>query len=86
MLPKDFWQLVRGLMSAETSGEKKVKAMADKFREAGFVEAADEMEIFAKQEGIMALFWRRFWKSIARDFWKLSARKSMPARSAAMSM
>lgn len=51
MLPKDFWQLVRGLMSAETSGEKKVKAMADKFREAGFGEAADEMEIFAKQEG-----------------------------------
>lgn len=51
MLPKDFWQFVRGLMSAETSGEKKVKAMADKFREAGFAEAADEMEIFAKQEG-----------------------------------
>ena len=48
MLPKDFWQLVRGLMSAETSGEKKVKAMADKFREAGLAEAADEMEVFAK--------------------------------------
>ena len=51
MIPKDFWPLVRGFMSAEYAGEKKVKAMADKFREAGFAEAADEMEIFAKQEG-----------------------------------
>jgi rubrerythrin len=51
MIPKDFWPLVRGFMSAEYAGEKKVKAMADKFREAGLAEAADEMEIFAKQEG-----------------------------------
>ncbi|WP_296769157.1 rubrerythrin [Selenomonas sp.] len=51
MIPQDFWGLVRGFMSAEVSGEKKVKAMADKFREAGLVAAADEMEVFAKQEG-----------------------------------
>lgn len=49
--PKDFWQMVRGLMAAETSGEATVKGLADKFRAAGLVEAADEMEIFAKQEG-----------------------------------
>ena len=51
MVPQDFWELVRGLMAAETNGEKSVKALADKFREAGLAEAADEMEIFAKQEG-----------------------------------
>ncbi len=49
--PKDFWGLVRGLMAAENSGETTIKGMADKFREAGLAEAADEMEIFAKQEG-----------------------------------
>ena len=49
--PQDFWMLVRGLMAAETSGEKTVKNFADKFRAAGLAEAADEMEIFAKQEG-----------------------------------
>ena len=51
MIPKDFWPLVRGFMSAEYAGETKVKELADKFREAGLAEAADEMEIFAKQEG-----------------------------------
>ena len=51
MIPKDFWHLVRGFMGAEYAGEKSVKALADKFREAGFAEAADEIEIFAKQEG-----------------------------------
>lgn len=49
--PKDFWEMVRGLMAAETNGETSVKGMADKFRAAGLTEAADEMEIFAKQEG-----------------------------------
>ena len=49
--PQDFWMLVRGLMAAETSGEGMVKGLADKFRAAGLTEAADEMEIFAKQEG-----------------------------------
>ena len=32
-------------------GEAQVKAMADKVRAAKFAEAADEMEVFAKQEG-----------------------------------
>ena len=43
--------LVRGVMAAEYRGDAAVKEMADKFRAAGLTEAADEMEIFAKQEG-----------------------------------
>ncbi|WP_432647293.1 rubrerythrin [Mitsuokella sp.] len=49
--PQDFWGLIRTLQKAETNGEAQVKAIADKVRAAGFAEAADEMEIFAKQEG-----------------------------------
>ena len=49
--PKDFWALVAGIKSAEIKGEASVKALADKVRAAGFDKAADEMEIFAKQEG-----------------------------------
>lgn len=49
--PQDFWGLVKTLQKAETNGEAQVKAMADKVRAAGFAEAADEMEVFAKQEG-----------------------------------
>ena len=49
--PQDFWGLVRTVQKAEEAGEVKVMAMAAKMREAGFAEAADEMEIFAKQEG-----------------------------------
>lgn len=41
----------RRMKKAETNGEAQVKAMADKVRAAGFAEADDEMEIFAKQEG-----------------------------------
>mgnify|MGYP002869733639 CR=1 FL=1 len=49
--PKDFWQFVAGVAKAEYKGEASVKALADKVRAAGFDKAADEMEIFAKQEG-----------------------------------
>ena len=49
--PKDFWSLVETVRKAEINGEGQVKAMADKVRAAGFAAAADEMEIFAKQEG-----------------------------------
>lgn len=49
--PKDFWSLAETVMKAEFNGEAQVKAMADKVRAAGFSAAADEMEIFAKQEG-----------------------------------
>lgn len=49
--PKDFWALLRGLQKAEESGEGSLQKMADKFREAGLGDAADELEIFAKQEG-----------------------------------
>ena len=49
--PKDFWNFVAGIKTAETKGEDQVKALADKVRAAGLTVAADEMEIFAKQEG-----------------------------------
>jgi len=49
--PKDFWSLMAGAQKAETAGEASIKALADKVRAAGFAAAADEMEIFAKQEG-----------------------------------
>ena len=49
--PSDFWGLVRAVQKAEENGEAQVKAIADKVRAAGFDEAADQMEIFARQEG-----------------------------------
>lgn len=48
--PQDFWKLVETVKNAEYAGEAQVAAMAQKVRAAGFAEAADEMEIFAKQE------------------------------------
>ena len=49
--PKDFWKLAETIMKAEYAGEKTIAEMAQKVRAAGFNAAADEMEIFAKQEG-----------------------------------
>lgn len=49
--PKNFWRLVAGIQKAEIKGESSVKELADKVRALGFDVAADEMEIFAKQEG-----------------------------------
>ena len=49
--PKDFWTLLETVKKAEYSGEATVKALADKVRAAGFDAAADQMEIFAQQEG-----------------------------------
>ncbi len=49
--PKNFRSMVATVRKAETNGEAQVKAMADKIRAAGFGAAADEMEVFAKQEG-----------------------------------
>ena len=49
--PQDFWGLVRTLQKAETNGEGQVRDIADQVRAAGFNEAADEMEVFARQEG-----------------------------------
>ncbi|MBR6712848.1 MAG: rubrerythrin [Selenomonadaceae bacterium] len=48
--PKDFWELLDRVKAAEFGGEANVKALAVKFREAGFGKVADEMETFAKQE------------------------------------
>lgn len=49
--PQNFWGVVETLRKAETAGEAKIKEFADQVRAAGFAAAADEMEIFAKQEG-----------------------------------
>lgn len=49
--PKNFWSMAAGIKNAEVQGEVSVKALADKVRALGFDKAADEMEIFAKQEG-----------------------------------
>lgn len=49
--PKDFWGLVKSVQKAETKGEEQVKALAAQVRALGLTAAADEMEIFAKQEG-----------------------------------
>ena len=49
--PKDFWTFVAGIGKAETAGEATVHALAEQVRAAGMTAAADEMEIFAKQEG-----------------------------------
>ena len=48
--PKDFWQFVAGVAKAEYKGEKNVLAVAEKVRAAGLTAAADQMEIYAKQE------------------------------------
>lgn len=48
--PQDFWKLAETVKNAEYAGEAQVTAMAQKVRAAGFAEAADQMEIFAKQE------------------------------------
>lgn len=49
--PQDFWGLVRAVQKVETNGEAQVQKMADKMRSIGFSEAAEQMEIFAKEEG-----------------------------------
>ena len=51
MYPKDFWTLVRGLQKAESAGEASLKKLADSFRAQGLAEAAEQVEIFAGQEG-----------------------------------
>ena len=48
--PQDFWALLETVKKAEYEGQKNIKALADKVRAAGFNDAADQMEIFAKQE------------------------------------
>lgn len=49
--PSDFWGLVRGIQKAEENGEAQIQALADQVRAAGHAEAADQMEVFARQEG-----------------------------------
>ncbi|MBQ7652451.1 MAG: hypothetical protein IJS15_15945 [Victivallales bacterium] len=51
MYPKDFWGLVNGLQKAEAAGEAALRKQAARMREAGMGDAADEMELFAAQEG-----------------------------------
>ena len=83
--PSDFWGLVRAVQKAEENGEAQVKAIADKVRAAGFAEAADQMEIFARQVATVYAC-RRCSTSISRKQLTPLTRKSMSARSAATSM
>ena len=47
----DIWQLAEAFASREEKGEEQVSQFAQAFRAVGLNEAADEMEVFAKQEG-----------------------------------
>ena len=47
----NIWQLAEAFAAREEKGEEQVGQFAKAFRVAGLNEAADEMEIFAKQEG-----------------------------------
>jgi rubrerythrin len=46
----DIWKIAETFAKGEYNGEKQVQQFAQAFRAAGLNEAADEMEIFAKQE------------------------------------
>ena len=48
--PQDFWNLVRALRTGEKAAGPQVRKIAEQARAAGFAEAADEIEVFAKQE------------------------------------
>ena len=47
----DIWQIAENFAAGEEKGEEQVNQFAQAFRAAGMNEAADEMEVFAKQEG-----------------------------------
>ena len=47
----DIWQLAEAFADLEDKGEEQVSQFAQAFRQTGLNEAADEMEVFAKQEG-----------------------------------
>lgn len=46
----DIWKIAESFAKAEYHGEVQVNQFAQAFRAAGLNEAADEMEVFAKQE------------------------------------
>ncbi len=48
---EDIWKLAETFAAAEENGESQVNELAKAFRNAGLNEAADEMDVFAKQEG-----------------------------------
>lgn len=47
----NIWKLAEAFANGEEKGEEQVQQLAQAFRAAGMNEAADEMNIFAKQEG-----------------------------------
>ena len=47
----DIWKLAEAFAAGEEKGEEQVMQFAQAFRTAGYNEAADEMEVFAKEEG-----------------------------------
>ena len=46
----NIWKLAEAFANGEEKGEEQVQQLAQAFRAAGLNEAADEMEVFAKQE------------------------------------
>lgn len=48
---EDIWKLAESFAAGEENGEKQVGQLAKAFRAAGMDEAADELEVFAQQEG-----------------------------------
>ena len=48
---EDIWKLAESFAVGEENGEQQVGQLAKAFRAAGMDEAADELEVFAKQEG-----------------------------------
>ena len=48
--PENFWALAETVMKGEYAALDQLKAVAEKVRKAGLTEAAEQIEIFAKQE------------------------------------
>lgn len=48
---EDIWKQAESFAVGEENGEQQVGQLAKAFRAAGMDEAADELEVFAKQEG-----------------------------------
>lgn len=66
--PQDFWALLDKVKNLEYEGEGRVKALADKYREAGLNKAADEMEVFAKEEGHHGVVIEEIFKKYKPDY------------------
>lgn len=73
--PQDFWGLVKAVQKAEVKGEAQVNALATQVRALGLTAAADEMEVFAKQEGHHGVILDALLKKYAPDKAEAPAQK-----------